>query len=359
MKSIVLILLTGCFFSPVFLAGQQTQHDASRLPDWGALGAATPGGPNAWPLTVAYGPDQLAVFWDKSSDIYVKRWQGGLWSNWESMGWTFGDDRAGLKVVSWSPGRMDAFTTVEGHLYHSYWQGGAWSPWDHRGGGNLEGSFEVVTWGPGRLDIFARTETGGLMHTWWENGWGTWEELRGQNGLRDYRAIKVVSWAPGRLDIFAVQENNSLDHLWYANGWGDWENLGGGIGHDFAVVCKAPGKIDIFAIGLDANIHRKFWNGSLWSNWSSLGIECKPRSALIALSRVPGKTELFLTDNSTAIQAFEWDDAAGSAEYWFLGGATSGGLSAASWGPRRLDVVVIGTDGQYYHMPWDGQTWGY
>ncbi|TAE60672.1 MAG: hypothetical protein EAZ89_01265, partial [Bacteroidetes bacterium] len=111
MKSVFLILMTGCLFSPVFLAGQQTQNDGSRLPEWGILGRPVNDFPKAWPLTVAYGADQLAVFWDTDDDIYVRRWQGGLWSNWESMGWTLGDDRAGLKVVSWSPGRMDAFTT--------------------------------------------------------------------------------------------------------------------------------------------------------------------------------------------------------------------------------------------------------
>ncbi len=358
-------LVLGCCLVPILLQGQVSQSQSQRtanaapLPAWGALGAATPTGPHASPLAVSYGPDQLAVFWDKSEDIYVRRWQGGVWSNWESMGWTFGDDRTHLKVVSWAPGRMDAFTTVEGHLYHSYWQGGAWSPWDHRGGGNLEGYFDVVSWGPNRLDIFASTETGGLKHTYWDNGWGGWEELRGQNGLRDFRNVKVVSWAPGRLDIFVALEDYSLDHLWYENGWGNWESLGGGIENDFVVVCKEPGKIDIFVSGLDFKLYRKFWNGQMWSNWLPLNVDLKPATTLMAISRGRGKIDLFYTQPSSSIALFQWDSNGESINYVELGGFTYAGLTAASWGPNRLDVIVLGGDEQFYHMPWDGYNWGY
>jgi hypothetical protein len=29
-----------------------------------------------------------------------------------------------------------------------------------------------------------------------------------------------------------------------------------------------------------------------------------------------------------------------------------------SWGPDRLDVFVVGTDGGMYHKWWDGTAWG-
>lgn len=359
---LALLLVAGISFA----FSQQTQYSNPSkgqgyvLPQWGVPFIPPPGTtPFTWPTVVSYGNEQLAMFYDQGSQVYVNRWQGGRWSDWESMGWTFGPNRQGLRIVSWSPNRMDAFTVFEGDLYHTYWTGGQWAYWSVMGGGNLAGDFHVVSWGPDRLDIFARTQTGSLKHLWYDHRWGEWEETRPQGGIRSQHSVRVVSWAEGRLDIFVVLDDFTMDHLWFDQHWGAWESLGGGTGTDFSVVCPVTGLIDIYHHTLDEQLSKKSWTGSAWTPWIPLGVPVKSNSSLVAISRGIGKTDLFFTQPSSAIGVLQFEPANGLVQYHDLGGATLGGLAAAAWSPYRLDVFVIGTDKLLYHMPWDGKKWGY
>lgn len=343
-----LILLLSCNLTQA----QRTQANAPQA-QWGNLG----GGPgNKFPITTAYGPDKLAVFWDTGNEIYCRRWQNNTWSSWEPLKWPHGDDRGKFKVISWGPGRMDGFTTVEGHMYHTYWDGSRWSTWEHLGGGELEGEFELLSWAPNRLDIFALSEGGGLRHQWWDNGWGTWEELR--NGKLPIDGfIKVCSWGPNRLDIFA-QVSKRMEHLCWDNGWKAWQNLGGGTEGRFTAVSRDNNRIDVFAPGLDGKIWGKSWYAAGWGEWYGLQIPVKPNTALQAISRKKGEVDLFYTEPNGSL-GYHQLTATGEINVQNLGGLMLGGLSAASWGPERLDVIVLGGDRQFYHMPWNGQKWGY
>jgi hypothetical protein len=33
-------------------------------------------------------------------------------------------------------------------------------------------------------------------------------------------------------------------------------------------------------------------------------------------------------------------------------------ISAASWGPNRLDIFGLGTNNGMFHKSWDGRAWG-
>lgn len=355
MRYTVYLSLFFLLLGASFAQAQQTQQSAAN-PNWGNLG----GGPcHKFPITLAYGPDQLAVFWDAGEKIYCRRWQNSTWSEWELMGWPHGDgnERGRLKVISWGPGRMDAFTTLEGHLYHTYWDGKKWSAWDHRGGGDLEGEIELLSWAPNRLDIFAITEGGGLKHTWWDNGWGTWEELREGKLPIDDGFVRVTSWGPGRLDIFA-QVSQRMEHLYYENGWGKWENLGGLTEGRFTVACSDVNRINLFAPGMDGKIWGLHFYPTGWSQWYELKIPVKAGSALQAISRKEGEVDLFYTALNGSL-GYRQTTSEGAINMQNLGGFMLGGLSVASWGPERLDVIVLGGDRQFYHLPWDGQKWGY
>lgn len=328
---------------------------AQSMPEWAILG----GGPGyKFPITTAYGPNKLAVFWDNGEEIYCRRWQNNIWSNWEPLKWPHGDgdERGKFKVISWGPNRMDGFTTLEGHMYHIYWDGNKWSAWEHLGGGELQGEFELISWAPNRLDIFALSEAGGLRHQWWDNGWGTWEELRNLKLPID-GFIKVCSWGPGRLDIFA-QVSKRMEYLCWDNGWKPWENLGGMTEGRFTAVSRDKGRMDIFAVGVDGKIWSRRWQAGAWEQWYELLIPVKAGTALHAISRKTGDLDLFYTAPNGSL-GYRWQSASGELLLQNLGGFMLGGLAATSWGPDRLDVVVLGGDRQFYHMPWDGQKWGY
>jgi hypothetical protein len=352
MRLLLFISISLVLFNTGFIHAQKTQPK----PEWGNLG----GGPcHKFPITLAYGPDQLAVFWDAGDNIFCRRWQDNTWSAWEPIPWPHGDgnERGRFKVISWGPGRMDAFTTLEGHLYHTYWDGKKWSAWDHRGGGDLEGEIELLSWAPNRLDIFAITEGGGLKHTWWDNGWGTWEELREGKLPIDDGFVRVTSWGPGRLDIFA-QVSQRMEHLYYDNGWGKWENLGGLTEGRFTAVCSDVNRINLFAPGMDGKIWGLHFYPTGWSQWYELQIPVKLGSALQAISRKKGEVDLFYTALNGSL-GYRQTTSEGAINLQNLGGFMLGGLSVASWGPERLDVIVLGGDRQFYHLPWDGQKWGY
>jgi hypothetical protein len=120
-----------------------------------------------------------------------------------------------------------------------------------------------------------------------------------------------VSWAANRLDIFAVGTDNALYHKWWnGSAWGGFESLGGLCKSAPAAVSWGPNRLDIFVVGTDSALYHKWWNGSAWGGWESLG------------------------------------------------GVCVGTPQVASWGPNRLDIFVVGTDNALYHKWWNGSAWG-
>ncbi|MDX2072501.1 MAG: hypothetical protein SFV55_28970 [Haliscomenobacter sp.] len=337
------------FFLFIFLT--VTELDAQAK--WGHLG----GGPgHKFPVVTAYGNENLAAFWDDGKEIYCRRLENGVWFPWEPLKWPHGEEHGKFKVISWGPNRMDGFTTFEGDLYHTYWNGDSWSIWENLAGEELEGELELISWEPNRLDIFAISKGGGLRHLWWANEWGTWEELRNLKLPID-GFIKVCSWGPGRLDIFA-QVSNRMEHLCWDNGWRNWQSLGGMTEGRFTAVSRDKGRIDVFAVGTDGKIWSRRFQLGTWEQWYELLIPVKTGTVLHAISRKTGDLDLFYTEPNGSL-GYRWQSASGELSLQNLGGLMLGGLAATSWGEDRLDVVVMGGDRQFYHMPRDGQKWGY
>ena len=96
-----------------------------------------------------------------------------------------------------------------------------------------------------------------------------------------------------------------------AGHWTDEEDLGGTCASAPAVVTWAPDAMEVFAIFPDGTLWNRYWDGSSWHPWESLGGSLDPSS-------VP---------------------------------------AAASWGPDRLSVIARGTDGATWHRWWDGSRW--
>jgi hypothetical protein len=68
-----------------------------------------------------------------------------------------------------------------------------------------------------------------------------------------------------------------------------------------AAACWGPSRIDLFRVGVNSDLSHKWWDGSTWGGWESLG------------------------------------------------GILTTPPSVTAWGPNRLDVVVTGTDSAAYH----------
>ena len=120
--------------------------------------------------------------------------------------------------------------------------------------------------------MFARGTDYALWHRWWHgSGWSAWENL---GGALIY-GPDVASWGEGRLDVFVRGTDNALWHRVFDSSvsttWSAWENLGGGLTSDPTAVSWGPNRIDVFARGTDAALWHKWWYGSGWAGWASLG----------------------------------------------------------------------------------------
>jgi hypothetical protein len=144
--------------------------------------------------------------------------------------------------------------------------------------------------------------------------------------------VSSTAWGSGRLDAFVRGLNGAVYHKAYDNSispnqswWPsetDWEYLGGFTTGTPEVVSWGPNRLDIFVRGGDIqtadsgggmSLYHKAWDGSQWQ---------------------PSQTD--------------WQP---------LGGIVASHPAAVSWGPNRVDVFGVGTDGQMWHQSGDGSNW--
>ena len=81
----------------------------------------------------------------------------------------------------------------------------------------------------------------------------------------------VSSWGNNRLDVFVRGTDDALWHKWWdGSSWSGWESLGGVLTSAPAAVSWGNNRIDVFVRGTDNALHHKWWAGG-WSGWESLG----------------------------------------------------------------------------------------
>ena len=84
--------------------------------------------------------------------------------------------------------------------------------------------------------------------------------------------VSAVSWGPNRLDVFVKGTDNALHHKWWnGSSWGGFESLGGVLASEPNAVSWGPNRLDVFVKGTDNALHHKWWNGSSWGGFESLG----------------------------------------------------------------------------------------
>jgi murein DD-endopeptidase MepM/ murein hydrolase activator NlpD len=293
---------------------------------------------------------------------------GGPWSNWENLGGTL---NSGPGVSSWDCGRLDVFALgTDDKLRHKWYTsptvgGSGWSEglWENLGapeGRVLNSDPGAVSWSYGRVDVFARASSGdALWHRWFVrgHGWYNWEKIGGVLNS----GPGVSSWEPGRLDVFALGTDDKLRHKWYVQGqgWsgGLWENLGAPSGltltSDPGVVSWGYGRIDVFARASDNALwHRWYMRGQGWSNWGKVGGVLNSGPGVSSWAE--GRLDVFALGTDDKLR-HKWYV---SGQGWSQGlwqnlgpdGLTlNSDPDAVSWGYRRIDVFVRGSDNALRH----------
>lgn len=126
------------------------------------------------------------------------------------------------------------------------------------------------------------------------------------------RGVAAVARSAGRLDRFWLGPSRQLLHATLRDGvWLEPEDLGGCLASVPAVAAWGEEPMEVFAIFDDGQLWDRYWDGSSWHAWESLG----------------GELELGSTPAATAD------------------------------GPDRLDVIALGRDGRTWQRWWDGSRW--
>jgi hypothetical protein len=70
-----------------------------------------------------------------------------------------------------------------------------------------------------------------------------------------------VSWGSDRIDCFVKGTNNAMWHKWWdGSQWGGWESLGGILTSPPNCVSWGSNRIDCFVKGTNNAMRHKWWN---------------------------------------------------------------------------------------------------
>jgi len=157
----------------------------------------------------------------------------------------------------------------------------------------------------------------------------------------------AVAWGPNRLDIFAKGTDHALWHRWWnGSSWGGWESLGGVLISPPTAVSWGSNRLDIFGIGTDNAVWHRWWNGSSWGGWESLGGSLF--SDVSAVARTSNRLDLFAIGTDNAVWRRWWNGSTWGG-WESLDGSVFSPVSVESWGSSRLDIFAIGTDNALWH----------
>ena len=167
----------------------------------------------------------------------------------------------------------------------------------------------------------------------------------------------VAAWSPNRLDAFGRGTDGQLWHRWWdGTSWQGWESLGGQLypGTGPAVAAWGPGRLDVFVDGTDQQLWHLWYDSAGWHGWEALGGALTSGPA--ASSWGAGRLDIVVAGTDEAVW-HKWFDAGRWNGWESLGGQTNTDPAIASWGAHRVDVFVEGIDEQLQHNFYDGIGW--
>lgn len=297
-----------------------------------------------------------------------------------------------------------------GELFEKEWDGTAWSNCYslglltvRRGGPRVpvavDWQLAACSGDPKRIDLFGRSADGELLQmTETGDGWGVFEFLGTPAKISGGIAIPLglggpptaCSSKPDRIDVFVAAQTGELLHTsWNGSDWSEFESLKtptiNTAGTQQPVPLSGPlaacscgtDHMGIFIRGPQGDLMLKWWDGTRWSEFTSLGWPevpdpiYPPVSVALPLmgppaacSWGPGRMDVFARGPGGEMLHRSWDGKRWS-RFESLGMPTAsdpeprcipftGAVTACTWGVNRLDVFARALDGNLYHACWDG-----
>jgi CubicO group peptidase (beta-lactamase class C family) len=238
-----------------------------------------------------------------------------------------------------------------------------WHGWFGLGGG-IKGSPAAVIPGPGIIDIYVRGTDDRLWQKWWDgerwnpsdDGWEVHDD-----GFKLGSSPAVLARGADFREVFARGEDGAVHHkFWDGSKWNGWFSLGGQIKGAPAVVEPTPGTMDIYVRGMDDALWQKWWDGNSWNpseeGWSRHEDGQLLGSSPSVVCTGPGVRDVYARAPNGSVIHKNWANERWSP--WFgLGGRITGAPLALAPGPGLRDLYVRGTDGRLWQKSWDGDDW--
>lgn len=229
-------------------------------------------------------PNAFDVFaLGQNGSIQRKWWDGSNWGpsgSLEDLGGSFIDSPA---AINWGSYLTIMGVWTDGTLRNKYRDGFPSATWPGSWGnlgGSLAGPLAITSrraFASADFDVFALGRDGAIHRLSWVGGaWSGWVSMGGSF----VGGPAAVPWNNGtRISLFAVEGDGELRSRWWdsAGGWSaSWDLLPGAAPAPFLgpvhAINSGSGRIDLFAVGTDRALWTRFWDGSLWQPWSSLGV---------------------------------------------------------------------------------------
>jgi murein DD-endopeptidase MepM/ murein hydrolase activator NlpD len=339
---------------------------------------------------VARGPNLLdVVATDTKGRAWIARWKPNTyarnWDRWRPVLADIAVSHTPVGLVARGGDKLDVFVAgQDGKTYTGAWDqhvaAGQWRGWWNILTGAIPpgGVVTAVSRDPHKLDVFLVSTDGTVYTAAWDQhaaggawqGWWPIKGLRAKPGAR----VTAVARDPHKLDIFvtafdgkvytAAWDQHVADGAW--RGWWPVRNLVAADGAPVTVVARDSGKLDVFAVGNDGGVYTAAWDHRVadgkWRGWWRVGtLAAKPGTPVAAVSRQPHNLDLFVVANDNRVYTAAWDHKVADGKWrgwWPIGrrkAKAGSAVAAVSRAPLKLDVFVVGSNGNLYTAAWDHQ----
>jgi hypothetical protein len=186
-------------------------------------------------------------------------------------------------------------------------------------------------------------------------------------------AMTIVSRADSFVDVFTAADDG---YVYTAavdpDGWGGWWkvlNLKCNPGDRIAATARGNNRLDIFAVGADGGVYTAAWDVAVddgkWRGWWHIrGGYALCGTEPAAVTRDPNKLDVFVVGLDGDVWTAAWDHNQADSEWrgwWSLGtcGQAVTSVSAAASSAGRIHVFAVRLDGKIFSNQWDGEWSGW
>ncbi|MGD0568272.1 MAG: hypothetical protein ABSA78_07685 [Candidatus Sulfotelmatobacter sp.] len=193
--------------------------------------------------------------------------------------------------------------------------------------------------------------------------------------------LDVVAWGPLNPGWGSGNYEAKQTALWLTSGpgnttWSEWEAMNTHpIDPENAVQLAAPpcvvswgtNRLDFFVVGADGSLWHIWKDNSQWGSWEYLNqpsnsVTVTVASAPSVVSWGANRLDVFVLGTDGNLWHLGWNGS--KWEKWQNLGAPAttqlalaSAPSAVSWGANRLDIFALGADGDLWHLAWNGSSW--